>query len=179
MKDIKNLLKGLDLLWDNYNNCRAHFPSVTEESIGTKAVRTAPYYIKQGFDITFVFSEGISADGIDKINEIGHWISQNFVVRLCALLEFFGVLSKNINIDFNLDGAEHVNIVRRLRNCFAHSSGEFHPGNSEHRKTMELMQEHLGIFIETLSAWPLGIDTVLEPLFEGCKKYAKNKLEKA
>jgi len=41
------------------------------------------------------------------------------------------------------------------------------------------MQEHLGIFIETLSAWPLGIDTVLEPLFEGCKKYAKNKLEKA
>jgi len=174
MKDIKNLLKGLDLLWENHNNCRAHFPFVTPQSVGAKAVSTAPYYIQQGFNITFLFNEGISADGIDKINEIGHWINQNFVVRLCALLESFSVLSNNIN--FNLDGAEHVHIVRRLRNCFAHSSGRFHPNDSEHRKTMELMRDHLGISIKNLSAWPLPIDTVLEPLFEGCKKYAKNKL---
>ena len=142
-------------------------------------MRTAPYYIKQGFDITFVFSEGVSAEGIDRINEIGHWISQNFVVRLCALLESFSVLSNKISIDFNLDGANHVNIVRRLRHNFAHSSGRFHPNDSDHQKTMKLMQDYLGISIENLSAWPLAIDTVLEPLFEGCKEYAKNKLESA
>jgi len=176
MKDIETLLSGLELLWENYTNCRAHFPYVTKESVGAKTVSTAPYYIRRGFDITFVFSEGLSPEETDKINEIGHWISQNFVVRLCALLESFSVLSNQISIDFSLDGAEHVNILRRLRNCFAHASGGFHPEDDTHRETLELMRDHLGISIENCSTWPLAIDTVLEPLLQGCRRYAENKL---
>jgi hypothetical protein len=173
MEDIETLLEGLDLLWQNYTNCRAHFPYVTKDSVGAKAVQTAPYYIKQGFDITFVFSEGLCPEEID------HWIRQNFIIRLCALLESFSVLSKQISIDFSLDGAEHVNIVRRLRHCFAYSSGRFYVEDDEHRKAIELMRDHLGISMENGTTWPLAIDTVLEPLLQGCRRYAKNKLESA
>ncbi len=94
--DIDELLKELHLLWNNFNNCRSHFPFVPNDAKGVKMVRTAPYYIAQGFDISFVFSEGISEEGINKINQIGHWINQNFVIRLCALLESFKkALSQN------------------------------------------------------------------------------------
>lgn len=179
MKDIEALEKSLDLLWENYTNCRAHFPRVTKESVGAKEVRTAPYYIRQGFHITFVFSEGLSPDDVDKINEIGHWISQNFIVRLCALLESFKVFSEEIQIDFGLDWAHYVNIARRLRNCFAHSSGRLHPEDNKHRKTIELMRDHIGISIDNCSTWPLAIETVLEPLLEGCRRYAKSKLGSA
>jgi hypothetical protein len=179
MKDVGILFNTLDHLWQNYLHCRAFFPCVTRESVGTKTVRTAPYYIAQGCDMTLEFGKPLSAEAIDRINEIGHWISQNFVIRLCAVLESFGVISERVSIDPKLDGARHVDIVRRLKNCFTHSSGRFDPENAKHRKALQLMRDHLGISIENCATWPLAIDTVLDPLLRGCKTYAGKRLGSA
>ena len=181
-KDIDDLLATCKALWRDFNNCKAHFPYVPLDAKGAKVVRTAPFYIAQGFDIQFFFSQGISEEGIKRINQIGHWLNHNFIIRLCAVLESFGVVSKANQveranqIDFNLEGAEHVNIVRRLRNCFAHSSGRYDPTDKEHRKTMQLIHDKLGEPIDGLTDWPIAIDRVLKPLYNGCVMYAKQKM---
>ncbi|MBU0478464.1 hypothetical protein KKC91_07850 [bacterium] len=176
-KVLNDLLKALDALWNNFNNCRAYFPCIQENAVGSISASTAPYYIAQGFNISFVFSKRLSKEGILKINQIGHWINQNFIVRLCALLESYHILSNSIDIDFTLDGANHINIVRRLRNYFAHSSGKFNPENKDHVITIKLIRDHVGISIDNRSEWPLSIDTVLKPLYEGCVNYSKQKME--
>jgi hypothetical protein len=184
-KDIEGLRATCEILWRDFNNCKAHFPYVPLEAKGAKRVRTAPFYIAQGFDVEFMFNKGISEEGIKRINQIGHWLNQNFVIRLCAVLESFGVIAGSTQttvhrrIDFGLEGAEHVNIVRRLRNCFAHSSGRYDPKDPEHQKTLKLISHTLGIPVDGLTDWPISIDTVLKPLYDGCIKYAMQKEKSA
>lgn len=173
--ETDDLLEAIDIIWQNFNSCKAHFPYMPKEAKGAKEARTAPYYIRQGFDIKFVFSKGISEGAIEKINEVGHWINQNAIIRLCAVLESFHIVSNTIEINFDLDGAEQLNISRRLRNCFVHSAGRYKAFESEHRKTLKIMKDKLGISIDGCTDWPLSIDTVIQPLFEGCINYVKEK----
>ncbi len=175
----EDLLESIDILWKNFNKCRAYFPYIPKEAKGVKEARTAPYYTQQGFNVKFVFSEGISEEEIERINEVGHWINQNAIIRLCAVLESFHIMSNTIRIDFNLDGAEQLNIARRLRNCFAHSSGRYKADDIEHHKTLKLMNDKMGISIDGRTDWPLSIDTVIQPLFEGCIKYVNEKAKSA
>lgn len=58
--DILNCLKEMEILKTNFTNCRAYFPSMTEENIGTTNLITAPFYVRQGFNITFQFSSARS-----------------------------------------------------------------------------------------------------------------------
>lgn len=173
MKSLDELNQALDLLWKNFNNCRAHFPALGEECAGATAVQTAPYYVRQGFNLAFQFSEPLTIGEIGKMNEIGHWISQNFVIRLYALLQSFQVPLK----PSERKASAHVCIVKGLRDCFAHSSGRFPPTKEEHNKTLDQLCTTLGIDRNGLTDWPLSIDEVLKPLFFGCKEYARNKLD--
>jgi hypothetical protein len=177
-KSVEEFVAACETLWRDFNNCKAHFPYVSPEAKGEKLVGTAPYYIAQGFNVQFFFSEGISEEDIKRINKISHWLNQNFIIRLCAILESYGVISTagtSNQIDFNIEGAKHVNLVRRLRHCFAHSSGRYDPNNNKHRETMGFINETLGVSTEGITDWPISINTVLRPLYEGCIKYAMQK----
>ena len=176
-KNSEEVLSILDNLWMNFKNCKAYFPAIENDMIGETIIPTAPYYIADGLQISFILNEPLDQSKINKIHEIGHWISQNFIVRLCALLESRGIISKDETkkIDQNIDGWIDIDLVRRLRNYFAHSSGKFNPSIDEHIKTMKVLGEHLNINIDGRDDFPLDIAMVLEPLFKGCKKYAEAK----
>ena len=178
-KEMDDLLETCKSLWNDFNNCKAYFPYTPSSAKGLKEVRTAPYYIAQGFDIYFSFGQPLSEGAIAKINQIGHWLNQNFIIRLCAILEYFGVISDSEKIDFGLEGAEEVNIVRRLRNCFVHSSGRYNPKNDKHQRTVKLIRTKIdnSISVPTNELWPIPIDKVLKPLYDACIKYSMQKLK--
>ena len=176
-EEVKKIYTEMDVLWRNLNRCRGYFPCVDDSSVGATVILTSPYYQAQGISIVHSFDVPLTLEKKNEINDIGHWINQNFVIRLCALMEYHHMLSASTNIDFNLNGAEHLNIVRRLRNRFVHSSGRYNPDNSDDLKTMELIKEHLEIPIDEMIDWPLAIDTVLEKLIEGCKLYVKERMK--
>ena len=177
-KDIQELQAECSILWLDFNNCKAHFPYLSPDMKGRTRFKTAPYYLNQGFSIELAFSRGLSDEDINRINRVSSWLNKNFIIRLYAFLDFFGVIrranqtSEGSKIDFTLQGAEHINIVRRLRHCFAHSSGEYDPENEDHQKTVMLIKNTLGISIDGLTDWPISIDTVLKPLLDGCISYA-------
>jgi len=177
MGDIfKDFLESCTTLWRNFNNCRSHFPSMTPDLIGKKEILAAPFYISQGFNVKFIFDQGFSKADMNSINQIAHWLNQNFIIRLYAILNCFHLISDNIDIDFSAAGAVELNIVRRLRNCFSHSSGRFDSQNQYHVDTMKMIHEKLNIEIDSLADWPLSINTILKPLMDGCVKYASSKM---
>ena len=44
-QDANEILEGMDVLWRNFVNCRAHFPYVPNDMIGQTAAQTSPFYV--------------------------------------------------------------------------------------------------------------------------------------
>lgn len=173
------IIESINNVWNGFFKCRSHFPLITEDYIGCNTIPISPYYMRGGHKVEIRFGCDIDKAMYDEMLSTGHWINQNFIVRLCATLESFQVIStdKKIKIDHNLDGATHVDIVRRLRHRIAHSSGRFDPENKKDCKTLEVMNEILcrNYKSEGRAEWPMAIDFVLTPLCDGCIRYVKNK----
>lgn len=176
MDETQKIIEQIDIQIRNLLNIRALFPAIEVGMVGQSKFTTAPFYQNKGFNIEFNLSSPLTLDKIQEVNEIGRWVNQSFVIRLCALLESYRIISKNEKerINQKIVGHEDVDILRRLRNVLAHTSGRYNPTDSEERKLYERIVERYSINIvrlETVKEYPLHIDTLLLPLAEGCKRY--------
>lgn len=157
---------------------RSVFPYLDENAIGKKTFNTAPYFKNLGLNVTFEFNQELERGDVDMINSIGHWINQNYIIRIYSLLEANEILSDEKKIDQKIDGWKEVDLIRRLRHKFAHSSGRYNPQNKDSKKLYEEIVSHFNLTgvkaSEEATEFPLSIDKVLEPLTEGCKKYISN-----
>ena len=156
---------------------RAMFPFIMESKIGLTEFSTAPFYQHAGINIRFHFPDGITPEQVHTINSIGHWINQNFVIRLCAILEHNGVIQPHGQgiLDESLPGFEDVNIVRRVRNVLAHTSGRYNSSVLDERRLYQRIVSHYdpeSSTVDTAQEFPLSIDTVLVPMARGCQQYA-------
>jgi hypothetical protein len=172
-----DILSQIDTQLGKLLSTRAVFPYMKENLVGETSCRTASLYRHYGFDISFTFAEPLTAEKIGEINEIGHWINQNYVVRLCALLESCHVVPKNRRINKELAGHEEVEILRTLRNVFAHTAGWYRDTDARERRLRERIIQHFSLKPENHPAsgrmFPIPIDEVLIPLTEGCKRYVE------
>lgn len=171
--DVDSLLEDIDALLRIFNHHKANFPCVSDKAEGKQVLGTPDLYINQGYDnIIHKYPAPLTRDKIADINESGNWLNQNSLVRLYAVLDCHNALEK---IDHDVEGAKHVELIRRLRNNFAHGSGKYDPSKKKHRDTMKTMHKVLGISIEGRVEWPLDIVTVLYRLFEGVKTYCRDR----
>ena len=172
-----DVLSEIDAQVEKLLNTRAVFPYMRDDMIGANSCATAPFYRQYGLDIHFKFEKPLTADDIQRINEIGYWVNQNYVVRLCALLESYHVISKNERIRKDLPGHQEVDILRRLRNVFAHASGWYHNTDADQSRLRDTIIRHFSLkkanHPESSRMFPIPIDEVLIPLTKGCKRYAE------
>ena len=154
---------------------RSVFPYTGPNMVNQSTVRTAPFYRAYSFDVQLQFGIPLSLDNIRKLNELGHWINQNFIVRLHSLLESHG-LSGSSSIRKGLPGNEEIDILRRLRDVFSHSDERYHAEKSKHKKLYDRIIKHFGLdhndHPEQDKMFPIPIDKVLLPIAESCKKHA-------
>ena len=115
------------------------------------------------------FKEPITKEYIKMNNKIGHWLNQNFIIRLHALLDSYNI--KNRNLNNSLEGYNYVKLLINLRNIFVHEGGEYKPNKRKHRKIMKELKLFINSTDENYTEFPIPIDKVTLPLFEGCKKY--------
>ena len=151
---------------------RSVFPYMDISAVGSAEFATAPFYQKALGPVRLSYGSPLTDEDVKRHNGIGHWVNQNFIVRVCALLDEHGVFRPRI--DHQLDGHEEVDMLRRLRNVFAHTGGEFDADNSEHVKLEQRLRKYYGLTRTPVSGrpvFPLSIDTVLVPLTQGCKRY--------
>lgn len=172
----KTILKEIDILKTNFTSCRAYFPHIPEKQIGSRRLKTAPFYWNKGFAVTLSSSKPLTKKDIQKNNEIGHWINENVVVRLCAILQSHRILSEKVSIDKSIDGWKEVDLLRRLRDVIAHTSGRYNPNKRKHKRLLKELVSHFGLSNGNRKEFPLDIDKVIYPLFEGCNGYVQGKI---
>ena len=175
---MDTLLEEMDRIWDKFIKCRSLFPYTPPNLIGTRKAYTAPYYRQFGFDVTFDFGVGLTSDDIAKINSVGHYINQNFLVRLYALLESFHIVSNVIKLDRSITTWEDMDILRRLRDKFAHTSGKYDPNDKDQKKLCDRITDHFKLENTDPPDFPLDIDKVLEPMVVACNAYVREFMEK-
>ncbi len=160
--------------WQNLLLIRSLTPYLKFSLIGYKSWHTAHLYKKEGYSATVWLDQPLTQEKIETINFASNSINQSFVVRLWAYLEYCGVYEQ---IDHSLKGHDEIDILRRLRNHFAHKSGDYNPDNKKQRKTYNRMIEVFNLdlqrYPESNRLFPVSIDEVLKPLVEGCKRYVK------
>jgi len=174
------LLEEIDLFLDYLLRSRSLFPHMEKSMIRAREFDTAPFYRASGYDVHFRFSTPLTGEEIDRINNMGHWHNQNYLVRLGALLESRHVFSVWKRIDRSVPGAAEVDVLRRLRNVVAHSSGRYDSTNRRHRQVYRRVKDlfHTVGDPGTATDFPLDIDKVLLPITAAGRLYVRSLAEK-
>ncbi len=83
MKSMKDIILQIERQWVDLLRVRSTFPTMKNNLIGLQKFSTAPYYQNKGHNIEFQFSNPLTSEKIDEINQIGRWINESYVIRLC------------------------------------------------------------------------------------------------
>ena len=192
--EIDNLIEILDELWITFTRCRAIFPLVTKDKVGHKGIINSNFLPQNSINISLSSKNKLTDADIVGINKSGHYINQNFIVRVHALLDSKKIIprrKKNENSESNngypeeldklIEGHRDVFFLRRLRHKIAHSTGKYNSQDKDQKKLYEDIVEHYNLKTPPNhpDEWRLPIDKVLFPMFKGCKRYAVEYLKKA
>lgn len=166
----QRIYNEINTLWRDFIEIRATYPYARENQIGSKTISSAPYYIKQGYNYKLEFDHILDENDIQTIRRLGNWINQSALIRLYAILDHYKIISNNIKIKLHLDGCEEMDILRRLRNRFAHG-GEYNPNIKDDKKLFDRLVGHFSLTISHPEIFPIPIDKVIEPIFNKVKTY--------
>jgi hypothetical protein len=178
MATCSEIIQQIEQQWADLLRVRSAFPTMRDNVIGAQHVSTAPFYQDHGYHVRLSFAQPLTPETIKEVNHIGRWLNESYVIRLCALLEFYQIIPREGQgrINQSLEGHEAIDILRRLRNALLHRSGRHNPEDANSRKLYECMVQTFSVQAEsstTAAQYPVHIDGFLLPLTEGCKCYVK------
>jgi hypothetical protein len=142
---------------------------------GQRVARTGSFYVEHGFNVQFDFGTPLTETQIQELNNLSHWLNQNFIIRVHSILDCHGI-SGSASIRTDLPGHEDVDILRRLRDVFSHTDGRYRPEDPDHKRLYDRIINHFGLdqrnYSEDQGKFPIPIDKVLVPIAEACKRHA-------
>ncbi len=160
---------------DRLLRARSVFPRLARHLAGATGFEAPEYYRQLGLHVQVQLEQPMTVAFIDGLNDIAHWINENFVLRLYAVLDSHGFYKDKI--DTSIEGHVEVDLLRRLRNKIGHGSGRYDPLDSDKRKLYETLVAHFSIephaYLEDTTKYPLAVGQVLVPLARKCEAYAK------
>jgi len=148
-----------------------------KNTIGKQVYKLPGYYVKRGFGGTLRFEKPIDTDYRKRHNQIGHWINQSYLIRLHAFLEYHK-FTGNWRINHDSPGSIELDLLRRLRQIFAHSDGKYNPNNNRHVTLWNRLIEHFNVPFDKKEIvkddFPIPIKLVIEPITKACIEYVKH-----
>ena len=81
------------------------------------------------------------------------------------------------NLSANLTGHIELDILKRLRNNFAHGIGTYNPLSSRDKKLMNDITKHFSFEKNEYPDFPINKDIVIKGIIEASKKYVKELFE--
>jgi len=173
--DANVILSEVDALQDLYLQCRSVFPTIDPRLVGQCRFTTALYYLRNGYVATVELKDPISTEFIERNRRLGKWTNENTIIRLHGIISHHGLLKK---IDHDLPGATEVDLMRRMRNAFTKTSLNYKPEDKENVKLRIQVIRHFELQEDSSEGEiPTPINTVVEPIFNGCRAYIQAKCE--
>lgn len=171
---LEEIFNEIDEFRSYHIKVRARFPKIGESQIGQTVIQLPEFFQKSGINFELRFNSALTEESRKENNDIGHFINQNFVLRLYAILNYYEFLGESVSLNKDSPGFIEVEIVRRLRNIYAHSLGRYNEQDSGHRKLRDLLFDRFNVDAKEYLEFPLNINRVLTPLIVGCKEYIKH-----
>ena len=163
--------KAIEDAWQACVKARALCPSAREEAIGSILYESPPWYKNRGANYFVKSDSPLTQEGLASLRQMTAFINRSFVIVMAAILEAHDIVPYRSDPDRSRDGGDHVQLVKWLRNCFAHGDFDYDPNNSRHVETRELMETLLSVDDPELQGFPAAINIVLEPLKDGVLRY--------
>ena len=175
--DINEIINEIDQIWKFHLNVRSHFPYARNEDIGKRTIESSSYYDLHGFSIKYDYGKNLEKKDIIYLNSLSNWINQNALIRLYALMNYCSFVSDTIKIDQSIDGWKELDLLRRLRNHFAHTDGRLNNIDKDQNELANEIIAYFNLDKNTYDHIPITINKVIKPIFDGCRKYSINKMK--
>lgn len=177
--DARAGIEAIDSLWKAFFLTRSLFPRM-DESLAESGAQwwEPPGFYDESPYLLIVSKWPVTDADVAENNRVAHWLNENFLIRLYAILEVFDV----VKIDRpEAPGYDQYKVVRALRNKLAHgSSGRYDKSKSEDREALERLKRICPEFTPPErygGRFDLSISAVLWPLVVGVREYAAHVLE--
>ncbi len=171
------VLNKMEELWKNFIFIRSKFPTIVGSNPANPLV--IPEFYKKEYpnlEGCLLFEKGISNINLKEIIKAAHYINQNFIIRLAALLDSEDIVKSKNNIKDSLHKSKDVKLLIDLRNVFAHETGNIDFKISSNIEINKRIVEHYELVTppNDTNEFRLPINDVLKKMFEGCKEYVKD-----
>ena len=176
MGSIEDLRNEINIILDYFKRSKAFFQYIEDKYVTKR--KLPPYNIVPGVQQLIEYDTPITKEFQERQNSIGHYLNQNFCIRLYAVLNSHHVVGDKENIDKNLSGWEDLDILRRLRNRFAHSSGKYDSGESDDKILMEKLMLKYEPCPKEPPDFPINQDKVIYPITKAVLQYAEAKFSR-
>jgi hypothetical protein len=108
------------------------------------------------------------------MNQIGSFVNRSFIIYMATVLEEYGVVPYRLNPDRTKNGGDHVQLIKWLRNRFAHGEWVYDASNTKHVDTWSLLTTLFPKHTLMSPNFDIPIDSVLEPLKDGVLEYIRS-----
>ncbi len=175
MTNVTSIIAEIDELVDYYLKCKSIFPRISDSLIGESSFKTAPYYRKLGYDAAVHLDKTITVQFIEAHTKVGNWINENAIIRLFGVLHYHGFVGEDARINQDISEWRHLDICRRIRNILTKTNINYEPNDPDNRK---LRDEIISFYKLTPNEYEVGeiptpTDSVVRPMFTGCKNYIR------
>lgn len=151
---------------------RALCPYGDATAVGARGYISPPWYQARGATYFVNLGQPLSMNDVTELNQVGGFINRSFVIAVVAILEETGVVPNKTAPDRRKPGGDHVRLLKRLRNHFAHGEWQYDAGKQDHRMTRTLLEQLLPAAAHA-NGFVYSIDTALEPLKDGVLTYIR------
>ncbi|MBN1460112.1 MAG: hypothetical protein JXA57_11270 [Armatimonadetes bacterium] len=163
--------EAIETSWNAFIHVRALCPAARQSFAGKTSYQSPPWYRMRGASYTVTVPSEIDQEHLDRLREGASFVNRSFVITMAAILEEYGVVPYRVDPDRSLEGGDHVQIVKWLRNRYAHGEYEYDENNGYHVQTRELLEATLHCMSANSDGFRASIDSVLEPLKDGVLRY--------
>ena len=170
---ITNAHDAIVQAWNLTVKARATCPHADASAVGLRGYDSPAWYREHGAAYFVNLAEALTLEDVRELNEIGQFINRSFVISMAAILEAYGVVSDSAKVDRDRKGGDHIQLVRWLRNRFAHGQWTYDPKDKYHVEMRELMEKLFSKAIDGEGAFIVSIDEILEPLKNGVLEYVR------
>jgi hypothetical protein len=163
-----------------HKSTRQFFKHLKETDIEKTSLKHDLFSLGNKVTAILRFSRKIDLATIDEMNSVAHYQNQNFIVRFYALLQEYKIIGNGIDICKDIDGWIELDILRLLRNNFAHSRGKLSSKDSKDKAVHNEIIKYFELIEEDYdpNEFPLPSTPVIVKIFKKCLDYSSEFLKR-
>ena len=170
----KDAYDTIEKAWQSTIKVRALCPTASKSAVGLTEYSSPDWYQVHGAVYFVKPTHPLTERDIAELSEMASFVNRSFIIAMSAILESYDIVSYKSEPDLSVNGGEYVQLVKWLRNRFAHGEYEYDRNKLKHVETRKLLEKLLPKGASKGEGFVTSIDTVLEQLKDGVLTYISN-----